>query len=221
MKRLSQDRTGGRARGSARGRRAARVLVATLVLVVAVGMAAGSARLSEAAAESLAMKLNELTTPANPRTSPIVITENEANSYLKFRGGEFLPAGVHDPTLHIAPDIVSAVATVDFDRLGAEDSADPSLGARAFSLVFRGRQPVIAAGRLETSGGRGTLRVESLTVGATRIPPAFVQFLLESYVERRYGVDLSQPFPLPEGVTHIELGRGQATFHRAPLAAAR
>lgn len=167
------------------------------------------------------MKLNELNAPSNPGASPVVITETEANSYLKFRGGEFLPPAVLDPTLHIAPDIVSAVATVDFDRLGAEDSSDPSLGARAFSMLFRGRQPVIATGRLETADGRGTLRIESLTVGTTRIPPGFVQFLVESYVERRFGVDLSQPFHLPEGVTHIELGRGQATFHRAPLAARR
>jgi hypothetical protein len=88
-------------------------------------------------------------------------------------------------------------------------------------MVFRGRQPVHATGKLETANGRGTLRVESLRVGETSIPPAFVQYLLESYVERRYGLDLSKPFPLPASVSHIELGRRRATFHRAPQDAGR
>jgi hypothetical protein len=44
-----------------------------------------------------------------------------------------------------------------------------------------------------------------------------VNFLVQSYVEKRYKIDLSKPFHLPPNVTHIELASGRATFHRMAL----
>jgi hypothetical protein len=41
-----------------------------------------------------------------------------------------------------------------------------------------------------------------------------VSLLLESYVQKRYKIDLSKPLPLPDHVTRIELGPGNATFFR-------
>jgi hypothetical protein len=51
-------------------------------------------------------------------------------------------------------------------------------------------------------------------VGSFAVPDALVSLLLESYVQKRYKVDLSKPLPLPDHVTRIELGAGNATFYR-------
>jgi hypothetical protein len=175
--------------------------------------------ISEAAAQSLADKMARLSTPI-PHSSaswgPVGITEAEANSYLKYRGCDFLPRAVHNPEIHIAADHLWGAAEVDFDELGRIGAEAGDWGMRVLPWVFRGKQRVLARGRLQSGGGRAQVTVESLTVGTTAIPPGFVNFLLQSYMETRYGIDLSKPFALPPHVTHIELGAGRAVFHRSP-----
>jgi len=177
-----------------------------------------SGEISEAAAQKLADKMANLSSPT-PRSAaswgPVAVTEAEANSYLKYRGREFLPPAVHNPEIHIAADRVSGTADVDFNELGEIGAQGDDWGMRILSFVFRGKQRVLATGKLETGKGQGRLTITSLTVGTTTIPPGFVNFMLQSYMERRYKIDLSKPFALPPHVTHIELGAGQATFHRS------
>ena len=47
----------------------------------------------------------------------VIITEYEANSYLKVHSGEFLPPGVRTPLLSVQPEHATASADVDFDKL--------------------------------------------------------------------------------------------------------
>ncbi len=173
--------------------------------------------ISEAAARSLESKLAVLVDP-QPRAAgtyrPIVITETETNSYLRLHGHEFLPPAVHDPTIQIAPELLTATAEVDFDQLGEIGDQTDDWSAKLLALVFKGKQRVLATGKLETENRQGRLTIESLTVGSTSIPAAFVNLLVQSYLERQYNIDLSKPFTLPDHVTHIELGTGRATFHR-------
>jgi hypothetical protein len=179
----------------------------------------GADKLSAAAARTLETKMGLLADPESREPAsyqPIVVTEREANSYFKFRGSEFLPPAVHDPEIIIAPDLLKARALVDFDELGEFGAKTDDWGARFLALVFKGKQEVVATGKLETSNGQGKVTLDSMTVGGTSIPPAFVNFLVQSYVERQYKIDLSKPFDLPPHVTHIEVGKGRATFFRKP-----
>jgi hypothetical protein len=179
---------------------------------------AGGEEISEAVAQNLADKMAMLSSPTpQSRTSwgPVSITEGEANSYLKYRGYKFLPPAVHNPEIRIAADHLSGAADVDFNELGEIGAQSDDWGMRILSFVFRGKQRVLATGKLQTGGGRAQVTIESLTVGTTAIPPGFVNFLLQSYLQTRYGIDLSKPFALPPHVTHIELGAGRATFHRS------
>jgi len=185
---------------------------------VSAGSAAEPKGISEAAARSLAEKISVLTGTESGRAGsyqPVVITQDEANSYLKYRGHEFLPPGIHDPALRISPAGVSAAGDVDFNELGATERQGSDWGLKLLALIFRGKQRVSATGKLETGNGQGKVMIESLTIGTTSIPAGFVNFLVQSYMRRRYNVDLSKPFALPDRVTHIELGTGGATFHRS------
>jgi hypothetical protein len=47
------------------------------------------------------------------------------------------------------------------------------------------------------------------------LPAGFVTFLLQSYVEKQYKIDLNKPFRLPPHVSRIELGNGQASLLRS------
>lgn len=190
--------------------------VAAFCALLLLTVTEASSQTSSQATQTLDAKIQELAHP-HPNASglpPMVITEAEATSYLRLHGGAFLPGAVQSPELKIEPDKISAAADVDFDELGEIGRQKDDWGARFVALLFRGRQRVKATGKLETGNGQGTVKVESLSVGTTDIPAAFVNFLVQEYVERRYALDLSKPFHLPPNVTHIELGAGQATFHR-------
>ncbi|MBZ5543563.1 MAG: hypothetical protein LAO07_07775 [Acidobacteriia bacterium] len=180
--------------------------------------------ISPAAAQSLASKIALLSrngTSASHSAAPIQISEGEANSYLKFRGHEFLPPAVLNPEIHITPQGISGTADVDFDKLGEIAAATDDWGARIMAVIFKGKQHVLATGKLETSGGKGKVTIESLTIGATSIPAGFVNFMVQNYVERKYGLDLSKPFDLPQQVSYIEMGSGQAVFHRTATTRSR
>jgi hypothetical protein len=181
---------------------------------------AESGAISQMAADDLAAKITSLNS-AHPRgpgsLQPVTITDSEANSYLKFRGHEFLPPSVHDPEIHIQPDQIAGAADVDFDELGQMGSQSDDWGSKLVSYVFKGKQRVTATGKLETGNGEGKFALTALTVGTTSLPAGFVNFLLQSYIEKQYKIDLSKPFPLPPNVSHIELASGRATLRRIAL----
>jgi hypothetical protein len=194
--------------------------VVTAQLAAVPPCPAESVTISRMAADELAAKIATLT-KSDPRGSgplpPVTITDNEATSYLRFHGHEFLPAAVRDPEIHIQPDQISGAADVDFDELGQMGGKSDDWTAKLFTYVFKGKQRVTAAGKLETANGEGKFALTSLSVGTTSLPAGFVNFLLQSYIEREYKIDLSKPFPLPPNVSHIELGSGRATLRRIAL----
>lgn len=179
--------------------------------------AATKSATSSALAQTIEAKIQELSEPSSRGPAsfqPIVITEGEANNYLKSHGAEFLPPGVRDPEIHIKPEDVSGAADVDFDELNRASPVKDDWGERLLAYIFKGKQRVTASGRLESSGGQGKLSIVKVVVGTTAIPDWLVSFIIQNYVQSRYKVDLSKPFVLPDHVTHIELAPGQATFLR-------
>ena len=172
---------------------------------------------STEAARSLEAKIQVLSSPKpTGAVQPMTISEDEANSYLKIHGHEFLPPAVHDPEVHIGPKGVSSAAQVDFDQLGRLGEQTNDWGTRLVAMIFSGKQRVEASGKLETGDGHGKLTLESLNVGTTSIPAGFANFFLQSYTEKKYHIDLAKPFPLPVGVSHIVLGDKLATIYFGP-----
>ena len=174
---------------------------------------------SPAAAQALEEKMRLLATPV-PNTAkslgPVIITETEANSYLKYRGQSFLPPAVHDPEVHITSDRVSGAAEVDFDQLNQQAAKADDWATRAMTSIFSGRQRVNATGKLETRSGQGKVTIESASIGNNAVPRALLDWLVRNYLQQRYKIDLSKPFTLPDHVTRIELGAGRALLLRSP-----
>lgn len=180
------------------------------------GVLAAESELSAArAVEAKIQVLSEQNAKPTSSYPPVIITEAEANAYLKFHESEFLPAGVHDTKIRITREIVSGAANVDFNQLNQAGAKSDDWGSKIVALIFRGQQPVRATGKLETGNGQGRLTIENVTIGTLDVPDWLVNVLVENYVHTRYDIDLSKPFALPDHVTHIELGAGRATFHRS------
>jgi hypothetical protein len=181
--------------------------------------AAGGEPAVPSTAESLESKILELSIPPEEQPKsfkPIVITDGEANAYLKTHGDEFLPPAVENPELRIYADHVSGAAVVDFDKLQALGKESNDIGMQVVGTLFKGKQKVSASGKLSSGDGHAQVTVQSLSIGTTDIPDWLTQAMLQSYLEKTYQLDLSKPFPLPDHVTRIDLAIGQATFIRSP-----
>ncbi len=201
-------------------------LAAILLAVLAASSARGRDGRSGAAPDpngtrtelaTLDAKIQALSEPSSKPPSslqPIIITESEANTYLRERGPQFLPPAVRDPRLHIVPDRVEGSADVNFDQLNPPNSKQQDMGAQVLASLFKGTQHVTAVGRLETADGQGTVQIESVMIGNTSIPDWLTRMFVESYLKQKYNIDLSKPFPLPDHVAHIVLADGRATFVR-------
>lgn len=169
--------------------------------------------------DSLESKIAELSIPPTGHPTsfkPIIITDSEANAYLRNHGPEFLPPGVENPQLRIYSDRVTGEALVDFDQLHAIGKQTNDIGMQVVGTLFKGKQKVSATGKLSSGDGRAHVTVQDLSVGDTGIPDWLTQALVQSYLEKSYKLDLSKPFPLPDHVTRIDLSTGQATFVRSP-----
>jgi hypothetical protein len=181
---------------------------------------AKATRTTSAGSESLESKILELSIPADETPAsykPIVITQDEANDYLRTQGSSFLPPAVEHPEIEIHAAHVSAVAEVDFGKLQQFGKQNNDIGAQVLGTLFKGRQKVSASGKLQSGDGKCQLTIQDLSIGSTSIPDWLTQALLQNYLEKTYKLDLSKPFALPDHVTRIDLADGQATFVRSPL----
>ena len=178
--------------------------------------AARTAGLSLASAQAFQRKWQRLSEPAPSSDSlaPIIVTDQEVNSYLKFYGSTFLPPGVYRPILHIEPTGVQGTAVVNFDQLNSSESQSNELGGSLLGLLFKGWQPVRAFGRIVASPGACALTIQNVQIGETQLNDWLVNWLLQTYVESKYKIDLSQPLKLPPYVSRLALAGGEAVFYR-------
>jgi len=183
-----------------------------------IGSGATGPDATQAAAQALEVKLRTLQTVdagSAQSYSPMVITENEANSYLKVHGRDLLPPGVRDPAVRFSPEHVVGVADVNFEEFSRVYSNPNDWGPKVMAAMFKGTQHVSATGKVQSGNRQAKVQIESVTVGSMTVPSWLVDFVVENYLQPRYKFDLSKPIPLPDHVTQIVLGTGQAIFLRS------
>jgi hypothetical protein len=174
---------------------------------------------AEKSGDTLPDKILELSQPASQplkSSQPIVITEQEANDYLKQYGPQFLPPAVSGPSVHILADRVTGEAEVDFSKLSPPGVKTRDVGSQVLAAMFKGKQKVTAAGKLKSSDGQGQVSIQDVTIGTFAVPDWLTQLIVDNYLQQNYHLDLSKPFPLPDHVTQVELAAGKATFLRSP-----
>jgi hypothetical protein len=194
----------------------AAILSTLLCLTVAVLAAQPSgAALTAADADRFAEKLERLRryAPApgqHHQTASIVVTEQETNAFLRFRGQSVLPAGVVEPCVSaLGEGRLQGWATVDLDvvRQSRERGwLDPM-------RLLRGRLPVTAVGVLHATDGAARFDLESANVSGIPMPKGVLQELVAYYTRgasHPEGVSLDEPFGLPAGIREITVQSGRA-----------
>jgi hypothetical protein len=190
--------------------RAITVVAASLVL-----LAAASVDVTREQADVFEQKLARIRSHAEvrsdkPRQTPI--TQDEVNSYLRFKAGDQVPAGVTEPTIGIHDEgRLSGRAVVDLDvirRKGSGSWFDPT-------SYLTGSLPVTATGVLKTENGRGQFSLERAAVSGIPIPKSFLQDLLSYYSRSEdypNGINMDDPFDLPAEIRRIDVAPARAVI---------
>jgi len=200
---------------------AAAALAAFLAVLGAApeGRSATVDQATRMAAKSLEVKLQILENKNSPPSAfypPVIITQYEANSYLKLHSGEFLPTGVRTPSMSFQPEHATASADVDFDALSRSYPNPNDWGPKVLAAMFRGTQHVTVTAKVQPENAGFRMQIESVVVGSLTVPNWLVDYVIQNVLQPRYNFDLSKPLPYPDHVTQIVLGSVRATFLRGP-----
>lgn len=162
--------------------------------------------------ERLLDKLVEISANAGAKTPgqrPVVIYQREINAYLRFQAASEFPEGVTDPDVALRTGgAVSLGATVDLSAIRDARARGPLDPLRYLS----GRLPVSADGRVRTLNGIGRVDIESVSIGGVPMPSSVLSELVRYYSRSdQYpdGIDVTEPFELPYGVTELQVEHEQ------------
>jgi len=189
------------------------VVVAGLLLVVlAFGAwrylrgtrpAAAGSGISEHAATQMEQKLATIVENAARSKGPatVYLSEEEVNSYFRFRMGAKIPAGVSDVNLDLHPDRPSGTAMVDFDQVKA---ASKKRVNAVVDYLLSGRKPIAVTGRFTSSDGKGLFHLEEVSIGGFTLRGALLDTVIRHFVVPRYpNVAIDRPFELPANIEQI------------------
>ena len=198
---------------------AAAALGAMLLALFAARLAngAGFDQATLAASKSLEAKfqiLDSKEAPTAANSSPVIVTEFEANSYLKVHSSEFLPGGVRTPTMSFQPEHASASTDVDFDELSRTYPNPNDMAPKILAAMFHGTQHVTVVAKIQPEAAGEHVEIESVVVGSMTVPKWLVDYVIQNVLQPKYNFDLSKPVPYPDHVTQIVLGTGQVTCLR-------
>ena len=183
-------------------------LVAGTTLVAAIPLTTRLADLFEK--KIVAVQANAETTSKTPRPTPF--SEDETNSYLKFKSGPLLPTGLTEPviTLH-GEGRVTGRAVVDLDVVRQKQSSGGWFDPTSY---LTGKLPVSAVGRIVTADGKGRFELERAEVSGIPVPKSLLAQMVNYFTrtaDNPGGSTIDDTFELPTAIRHIDITAGRFT----------
>lgn len=164
-------------------------------------------------ADSFERKIVSVQANADAETpAPTQFTEDETNSYLKYKSGPLLPTGMAEPviTMH-GEGRVTGRAVVDLDvvrqKQGSGGWFDPT-------SYLTGKLPVSAVGRIITADGKGRFELERADVSGIPVPKSLLAQMVTYFTrtaDNPKGSSIDDTFELPAAIRRIDVAAGRFT----------
>jgi hypothetical protein len=142
-------------------------------------------------------------------------TQDETNSYLKFKAGDLLPAGLTEPVITlIGQGRVSGHAVVDLDLVRRTQGSGGWLDPTSY---LTGKLPITAAGRIITADGKGRFELERAEVSGVPLPKAFVAQMVTFFTrttDNPAGSSIDDTYELPAEIRRIDVEAGRFILHQ-------
>ena len=158
----------------------------------------------------VAVQANAGTTSKTSRPTPF--SEDETNSYLKFKSGPLLPTGLTEPviTLH-GEGRVTGRAVVDLDVVRQKQSSGGWFDPTSY---LTGKLPVSAVGRIVTADGKGRFELERAEVSGIPVPKSLLAQMVNYFTRTAAnpgGATIDDTFELPAEIRRIDIATGRFT----------
>ena len=140
-------------------------------------------------------------------------SQDELNSYLKFKATGLLPSGLTEPSMRLFDnDRVIGHAVVDLDvvrqKQGSGSWFDPT-------SYLTGKLPVMATGAIVTGDGKGRFEFERVEVSGVPVPKALLAQMVNYFTktaDNPRGSSIDDTFELPAKIRRVDVDAGRFTL---------
>lgn len=190
-------------------------LVACCVIAGAVLSAETlSRKLAEAFEKKIVLVQRQSETPSKTARSTS-FSQDELNSYLKFKATGLLPTGLTEPAITLFDnDRVTGRAVVDLDivrqKQGSGSWFDPT-------SYLTGKLPVMATGTIVSGDGKGRFEFERVEVSGVPVPKALLAQMVNYFTKTANnprGSSIDDTFELPAKIRRVDVDAGRFTLNQ-------
>lgn len=189
-------------------------LVACVVTAVVVSANVLSPQLADAFEKKIVL-VQQISNDDSSKARATTFTQDETNSYLKYKAGGLLPTGLTEPVLTMhGQGRVSGQAVVDLDVVRQKQSSGSWFDPTSY---LTGRLPVTAAGRVVTADGKGRFELERAEVSGVPIPKPFLGQMVNFFTrtaDNPNGSSIDDTFELPADIRRIDVEAGRFILHQ-------
>ena len=138
------------------------------------------------------------------------LSETDLNSYLTTKLEKADRKGLESISVRLKQGSFVTVVTVNMDQVQFKDQ---SLTASLLSVLLRGAHTLEVEGHLQVQEGIGKYQVQQASLDGIALP-ASVMAMVVSTLGRQQDppFDLSEPFPMPYGISTVDVQPGQLTI---------
>jgi hypothetical protein len=171
-----------------------------------------SRKLGDAFEKKIVLVQRQSETPSKTARSTS-FSQDELNSYLKFKATGLLPTGLTEPAMTLfADDRVTGRAVVDLDivrqKQGSGSWFDPT-------SYLTGKLPVMATGVIVSGDGKGRFEFERVEVSGVPVPKALLAQMVNYFTktaDNPRGSNIDDTFELPAKIRRVDVDAGRFTL---------
>ena len=177
-----------------------RFLVLMIVAILSANVPTFAAD-NAASCEAKLQHIQQNAAKPHPDPAPTVLSESEINDYIA-AGKVQLPKGVQSVRFSGMPNVITAKARVDFDKLTEGRSMNPLMAA-----LFTGVHDIVVVADANGAGGMAHVNVQSVTLDGTQIPRVALEYLVDHYIKPKYpAAGLDSRFHMGYRIDSAEVG---------------
>ncbi len=153
-------------------------------------------------------KLDMIEEGRAPRGSIVNFTVAEVNAWARVKVPEIVPEGIRDMRVEMGAGTASGYAIVDFLKMRQAEGATTGW---FLSKLIEGERPLRVTVRLESAGGRCTVRLTGVELSNVSASQTVLDFLVKAFFIPLYpDAKINEPFELDYNMERIVVRPGVA-----------
>ena len=138
------------------------------------------------------------------------LSETDLNSYLTTKLEKADRKGLESISVRLKQGSFVTVVTVNMDQVQFKDQ---SLTASLLSVLLRGAHTLEVEGHLQVQEGIGKYQVQQASLDGIALPASVMEMVVSTLGRQQDPpFDLSEPFPMPYGISTVDVQPGQLTI---------